>query len=115
MRRPAATGNADDGRRAITLDEIPDWASEHGNVDNGRSIRAVEIRVPRQLLSSGLALIDTPGVGGLHSVHGAATMAVLGTAQVVIFVSDASPGAVGGGDRGAAPRRDPVPDGGRAW
>ncbi len=83
-------GNSDDGRRAITLDEIPDWASEHGNVDNGRSIRAVEIRVPRQLLSSGLALIDTPGVGGLHSVHGAATMAVLGTAQVVIFVSDAS-------------------------
>ena len=85
-----ADGAADDGRRAITLDEIPDWASERGNIDNGRSIRAVEIRVPRQLLSSGLALIDTPGVGGLHSVHGAATMAVLGTAQVVIFVSDAS-------------------------
>ncbi len=83
-------GSPDVGRRSITLDEIPDWASEHGNVDNGRSIRAVEIRVPRQLLSSGLALIDTPGVGGLHSVHGAATMAVLGTAQVVVFVSDAS-------------------------
>ena len=68
----------------------PTWASEHGNADNGRSIRAVEIRVPRQLLSSGLALVDTPGVGGLHSVHGAATMAALGTAEVVIFVTDAS-------------------------
>jgi hypothetical protein len=77
-------------RQPIPLNEIPKWASEQGNEDNSRSIRAVEIRVPRQLLSSGLALVDTPGVGGLHSVHGAATMAVLGTAQVVIFVSDAS-------------------------
>ncbi len=80
----------DEERRAIGLDEIPMWASEHGNADNARSIRAVEIRVPRQLLASGLALVDTPGVGGLHSVHGAATMAALGTAEVVVFVTDAS-------------------------
>jgi hypothetical protein len=66
------------------------WASEQGNADNTRSIRAVEIRVPRRLLASGLALVDTPGVGGLHSVYGAATMAALGTADVVVFVTDAS-------------------------
>ena len=80
----------DEERRAIGLDEIPMWASEQGNADNARSIRAVEIRVPRQLLASGLALVDTPGVGGLHSVHGAATMAALGMAEVVVFVTDAS-------------------------
>jgi hypothetical protein len=77
-------------RVPIPLDEIPAWASEQGNADNNRAIRAVEIRVPRRLLSSGLALVDTPGVGGLHSVYGAATMAALGTAEVVVFVTDAS-------------------------
>jgi hypothetical protein len=74
----------------IALADIPAWASERGNADNSRGIQAVEIRVPRQLLSSGLAIVDTPGVGGLHSAHGAATMAALGMAEVVVFVSDAS-------------------------
>lgn len=77
-------------RWAIGLEEIPAYASERGNADNARSIRAVEIRVPRQLLRSGLALVDTPGVGGLRSMHGAATMAALGIAEVVVFVTDAS-------------------------
>jgi hypothetical protein len=85
--RPATDG---DERSPIALGEIPIWASEQGNADNARGIRAVEIRVPRQLLRSGLALVDTPGVGGLHSAHGAATMAALGLAEVVIFVTDAS-------------------------
>jgi hypothetical protein len=86
--------DADEGaepeRRPIGLGEIPAWASEQGNTDNTRSIRAVEIRVPRRLLASGLALVDTPGVGGLNSLYGAATMAALGMAEVVIFVTDAS-------------------------
>jgi Dynamin family len=86
----AATPPVEPARWAIGLDEIPAWASERGNADNARGIRAVEIRVPRQLLRSGLALVDTPGVGGLQSVHGAATMAALGLAEVVIFVTDAS-------------------------
>lgn len=81
---------AETARQAIRVDEIGQWASEHGNLDNSRSIQAVEVRVPRALLASGLALVDTPGVGGLHSMHGAATMAVLGSAEVIIFVTDAS-------------------------
>jgi hypothetical protein len=77
-------------RQAIALDQIPVWATEEGNADNTRAVRAVEVRVPRQLLRSGLALVDTPGVGGLRSVHGATTMAALGMAEVVVFVTDAS-------------------------
>jgi GTPase SAR1 family protein len=87
---PAVAVSDGHERVPIALDEIPAWASEQGNADNSRSIRAVEIRVPRRLLSSGLALVDTPGVGGLHSTYGAATMAALGTAEVVVFVTDAS-------------------------
>jgi hypothetical protein len=92
---PAGEGTEpDDGRTPlpfeIPLDQIPAFASEQGNADNAKGVRAVELRVPRQLLRSGLALVDTPGVGGLRSVHGATTMAALGMAEVVVFVTDAS-------------------------
>jgi hypothetical protein len=46
--------------------------------------------VPRHLLQAGLEIVDTPGVGGLNSVHGAATMSALPTADAVLLVSDAS-------------------------
>ena len=77
-------------RRTIPVSDIATWASEQGNLDNSRAIRAVEVELPRTLLVGGLTVTDTPGVGGLHSMHGAATMAVLDTADVVIFVTDAS-------------------------
>lgn len=99
VQRPVDRGGDSDGDddgaaasppRPIELDEIATWASELGNAENLRDIQAVEIRVPRRLLASGLVLVDTPGVGGLHSVYGAATMAALSTAEVVVFVTDAS-------------------------
>jgi len=48
------------------------------------------VTLPRKLLQSGLVLVDTPGVGGLGSAHGAATMSALPTADAVLLVSDAS-------------------------
>ncbi|WP_181784126.1 Isoniazid-inducible protein iniA, partial [Pseudonocardia pini] len=45
---------------------------------------------PRSLLAGGLVLVDTPGVGGLGSAHGAATTAALPTADAVLLVSDAA-------------------------
>lgn len=74
----------------IELGHIGRYASEMGNPGNEARARSVEVRLPRRLLESGLALVDTPGVGGLESVHGAATVAALGSADVVIFVTDAS-------------------------
>ena len=39
-----------------------------------------------KLLATGLVLVDTPGVGGLGSAHGAATMSALPTADAVLLV-----------------------------
>lgn len=58
--------------------------------DSGRRIRAVEIGLPRKLLDLGLRLVDTPGVGGLDSAHGQATLGALAMADAVIFVTDCS-------------------------
>ncbi len=53
-------------------------------------VAGVEIRLPRKLLERGLVLVDTPGVGGLGSVHAAASLAAVSAADAVIFVTDAS-------------------------
>lgn len=74
----------------ISLDEVADFVSEAGNPDNERQIALVDVEVPRKFLRDGLALVDTPGVGGLGSTHGALTVTVLPTADAVVLVSDAS-------------------------
>ncbi len=51
---------------------------------------SVEVGLPAPLLRNGLALVDTPGVGGLGSLHSARTVAALPFADAVIFVSDAA-------------------------
>jgi signal recognition particle receptor subunit beta len=51
---------------------------------------SVLVGVPAPLLERGLVLVDTPGIGGLDSRTGAATLGVLGRADAVLFVTDAS-------------------------
>jgi GTPase SAR1 family protein len=82
-----------DGRptpQELPFDSLAEVASERGNPSNERRIRLVEVGYPRDLLKAGLVLVDTPGVGGLGSVHGAITIGALPMAHAVILVSDAS-------------------------
>ncbi|MBI2168873.1 MAG: dynamin family protein [Actinobacteria bacterium] len=57
---------------------------------DGAPVARVEVGLPGDLLRTGLVLVDTPGVGGLGSKHGAITVGVLPTADAVMLVSDAS-------------------------
>ena len=86
--------DADDGGdpspELVSADDLATYVSEAGNPGNQRRLRSVEVGVNRKLLSGGLVLVDTPGVGGLGSVHSAITVAALPMADAVIFVSDAS-------------------------
>ncbi|PVZ07664.1 dynamin family protein [Actinomycetospora cinnamomea] len=70
--------------------EIATYASEAGNPDNKRRLTAVTVGLDRPLLSSGLVLVDTPGVGGIGSVHHATTVGSLPQSHAVLFVTDAS-------------------------
>ena len=82
----------DDNARTeeIPFDDLPVYASEGANPGNQRRVRSVEAGVPSPVLSNGLVLVDTPGVGGLGSVHSAITMAALPMADALVFVTDAS-------------------------
>jgi Dynamin family len=81
-------------RTDVPITELAEAVARHVvesfNPGNRDRLHHVEVGVPRNLLNAGLELVDTPGVGGLNSVHGAATMAALPTADAVLLVSDAS-------------------------
>ena len=56
----------------------------------GREVIRVEVGAPSPMLKSGLALVDTPGVGGYGQPHLAATLGLLPEADAVLMVSDLS-------------------------
>lgn len=69
---------------------LVEWVSERGNPNNVRNVERVDISLPHPLLADGLAIVDTPGMGGLGAGHAAATLAFLPFADGLIFVTDAS-------------------------
>jgi len=77
-------------RVEVPIEKLVDHVSEAGNPGNREKVTWAEVEVPRALLAGGLELVDTPGVGGLSSVHGSTTMATLPSADAVLLVSDAS-------------------------
>src|SRR5918997_2581149 len=80
-----------DGQRVEAPgDRFADHVCEQGNPGNREGWSHAEVGLPRPLLTGGLEIVDTPGVGGLSSVHGAATTAALPAADAVLLVSDAS-------------------------
>ncbi len=83
-------GNGSAQRTDIAFERLADYVSEAGNAAQRAGVTYVEVGIPRNILADGLVLVDTPGVGGLGSPHGAATMAALTGADAVLLVSDAS-------------------------
>ncbi len=75
---------------SVPMDQLAEHVSEAGNPGNRERLQYAEVGIPRKLLRQGLVLVDTPGVGGLGSAHGASTMAALPSADAVMLVSDAS-------------------------
>ncbi|GAA5145103.1 isoniazid-induced dynamin-like GTPase IniA [Pseudonocardia eucalypti] len=77
-------------RTEVPVDQLAQYVSEAGNPGNRQQLTYAEVGIPRKLLQGGMVLVDTPGVGGLGSAHGAATMAALPKADAVLLVSDAA-------------------------
>ncbi|MGH4024690.1 MAG: dynamin family protein [Pseudonocardiaceae bacterium] len=75
----------------IPVADLASYVSEAGNPENRQRLRSVTVGIDRPLLAGGLVMVDTPGVGGLGSVHSnALAMNTLPRAHAVLFVSDAS-------------------------
>lgn len=88
--RPGPTPDAPPERTEIPVAKLAEYVSEAGAAGTTTALSYAEIGLPRRLLAGGLVLVDTPGVGGLGSAHGAATMSALPGADAVLLVSDAA-------------------------
>ena len=88
----AASGDDDEReeRSQVPVEQLASHVSEAGNPGNRAGLKYAEVGIPRHLLADGLELVDTPGVGGLGSVHGSATLAMLPSADAILLVSDAA-------------------------
>ncbi|MEU0092596.1 dynamin family protein [Kribbella sp. NPDC006257] len=72
------------------LNQIAQLVSESPDASEQGRLQSVTVEVPHRMLRSGLSLLDTPGVGGLDSVHGQLTLAALAQADAILFVTDAA-------------------------
>ncbi len=88
---PFASVLTGDDAIAVPIDEAGRYIVEPSSASTDADAPdLVEITLPRRLLENGLVMVDTPGVGGLDSNHGASTLGTLAFADLVIFVTDAS-------------------------
>ncbi len=74
----------------VPPEDASHWVVEHDQAASRRGVELVEIGLPHPLLARGIALVDTPGVGGLNAAHATATLAFLPSADALVFVTDAS-------------------------
>ncbi|MDQ2727155.1 MAG: dynamin family protein [Actinomycetota bacterium] len=69
----------------VDVDRARALATINGNPGNEQNVRAVTIGADSPVLAE-LDLVDTPGVGGLDSGHGALTLQSLSNADALLFV-----------------------------
>ncbi|WP_104044980.1 dynamin family protein [Arthrobacter sp. ZGTC412] len=77
-------------RQPVPIADLANYVSERGNPGNSKKLVAGEVYLPRKMLTGGLTVIDSPGVGGLNSSHTLTTLTALPTADAMLLVSDAS-------------------------
>ncbi len=83
------SGGEEPAAERIAVDDVAAFVTERG-ASGTRRIDRVDVLLPSPLLADGLALVDTPGMGGLGAGHAAATLSFLPFADGLVFVSDAS-------------------------
>jgi GTP-binding protein EngB required for normal cell division len=75
----------------VANDSIADFVSEERNPGNFRGVAAVEIFVPCLLLSTGMCLVDTPGIGSVFAGNTAVTRAFVPHIDAALVVLGADP------------------------
>jgi hypothetical protein len=68
---------------AATGDRKRRFSRKHGD----SRVVSVDLRLPSEILASGIEIVDTPGVGGLLAAHRTAALAALDYADAVLFVT----------------------------
>jgi len=82
---------ADGSSRDIAACELADYVTERGNPSNRRRVSAAIVRLPCPLLSTGLRIIDTPGVGSVHAHNTETAYSFIPHVDAAVFLVTADP------------------------
>ena len=72
-------------------EELVQYVSEEQNPENAKGVTGVEVFVASPLLSDGMCLVDTPGLGSIFARNTAATQAFVPQIDAAIIVVGADP------------------------
>jgi hypothetical protein len=77
--------------RDIDLPELKEFVTEELNPENKKAVDGAEVFVPSPLLSSGMCLVDTPGLGSVFTGNTATTQAFIPHIDAALVVVGADP------------------------
>lgn len=75
----------------IALSAVEDFVSEEKNPENAKGVLGLEIFLPSPLLSGGMCLVDTPGLGSVFAGNTEATQSFIPQIDAAIVVVGADP------------------------
>ena len=67
------------------------FVTEKGNPENKRGVAEVQVNLPARILTGGVVLIDTPGIGSTYRHNTAATLNFLEQCDAALFLVSADP------------------------
>jgi GTP-binding protein EngB required for normal cell division len=79
------------GWQDVPPTDLESYVAEEENPDNVKEVLAVEVYVPSPLLTSGMCLVDTPGLGSVHSGNTAATREFVPHIDAALVILGADP------------------------
>lgn len=77
--------------RVIDVEVLESYVSEEKNSENNKGVQTVEVFVPSHLLSGGMCLVDTPGIGSVFESNTATTHAFIPHIDAILVVIGADP------------------------
>jgi GTPase Era involved in 16S rRNA processing len=75
----------------IRISDLRQYVTEELNPENQKGVQGVEVFVPNPLLSSGMCIVDTPGLGSVFTSNTAATQAFMPHIDAALVVVGADP------------------------
>jgi predicted GTPase len=90
--RRAARVRLSTGRwQGIDIADLVRYVAEEENPENAKGVEVAEVLLPHPLLSSGLCLVDTPGLGSVFAGNTATTRSFLPHVDAALVVLGADP------------------------
>ena len=75
----------------IAMADLKEYVTEERNPENQKGVDGAEVFVPSSLLSSGMCLVDTPGLGSVFTGNTATTQAFIPHIDAALVVVGADP------------------------